>query len=217
MGSYRISDHIDANAAPDVVMKRILDPHSWIDWQSEIKTIEGPPSLEEGDEVTGDAALVGFQVRGRSEALVVTDNLFVEDVLVGVRMVVTYEVAPSPTGARITRTLEADMPRGVAGRVLIATAARAAEEDAEACAARASRSGGGSGRLNHLGHRVHKVSQLTMPIGSSMSITSRWRKPPSVIVLTAFKRSHPDSPLTTSRVMMSATGVSSMFCSRAIA
>jgi hypothetical protein len=115
---YRISDHIDASVAPDVVMSRILDPHSWIEWQSEIKTIEGPPSLEEGDEVTGDAALVGFQVRGRSEAVVVTGDRFVEDVLVGVRMVVTYDVAPSPAGTVITRTLEADMPRGVAGRVL---------------------------------------------------------------------------------------------------
>lgn len=118
MTAYRISDHIEARCAPDVVMRKILDPHSWIDWQSEIKTIEGPPSLEEGDEVTGDAALIGFQVRGRSEAVVVTEDRFVEDVLVGVRMVVTYEVAPSPSGAVITRTLEADMPKGVAGRVL---------------------------------------------------------------------------------------------------
>ena len=99
-------------------MQQVLDPHTWIDWQSEIKTIEGPPSLEEGDEVTGDAALLGFQVRGRSEALVVTAETFVEDVLVGVRMVVTYEVAPSETGTVITRTLEADMPRGLSGRVL---------------------------------------------------------------------------------------------------
>jgi hypothetical protein len=44
--------------------------------------------------------------------------VFIEDVIVGVRMVVTYEVVPSATGTRITRTLEADLPGGPSGWLL---------------------------------------------------------------------------------------------------
>lgn len=115
---YRIKDSIDSEADADAVMRRVLGPRTWPEWQSEIKRAEGPSRITEGDQVTGDAQLVGFKVQGRSDAKAVSDELFIEDVIVGVRMVITYEVKPSGRGTRITRTLEADLPAGVAGRVL---------------------------------------------------------------------------------------------------
>ena len=115
---YRIEDHIDTRADRDVVMGRVLAPRTWPEWQAEIKTVEGPERMEEGDQVSGDAELVGFRVQGRSDAHVVDDELFIEDVIVGVRMVITYQVTRTSGGTRITRTLEADLPGGVLGGLL---------------------------------------------------------------------------------------------------
>lgn len=115
---YRITDHIDAQADQTAVMSRVLAPKTWPAWQAEIKTVEGPDRIEEGDQVSGDAALVGFRVQGRSDAHVVDEGLFIEDVIVGVRMVITYEVTRTDRGTRITRTLEADLPGGLLGSVL---------------------------------------------------------------------------------------------------
>lgn len=99
-------------------MRRVLAPKTWPEWQAEIKSVEGPDQMEDGDQVSGDAELVGFRVQGRSDAHVVDDGLFIEDVIVGVRMVITYQVVPTQAGARITRTLEADLPGGVLGGLL---------------------------------------------------------------------------------------------------
>lgn len=99
-------------------MDRVLSPRTWPEWQAEIKTIEGPDRIEDGDQVSGDAELVGYRVQGRSDAHVVADGLFIEDVIVGVRMVVTYEVKPSASGTRVVRTLEADLPGGMLGGLL---------------------------------------------------------------------------------------------------
>lgn len=116
--TYRISDQIDAACEPEIVMARVLRPDTWPEWQSEIIEVTGPPSVEEGDQVSGDAKLVGFKVQGRSDAHVVSDRVFIEDVIVGVRMVVTYQVDATATGSRVTRTLEADLPRGPSGWML---------------------------------------------------------------------------------------------------
>ena len=116
--TYRIRDEIDASCDPSAVMERVLTPDTWPEWQSEILNVAGPPRVEEGDQVSGDAKLVGFRVQGRSDAHVVSESVFIEDVIVGVRMVVTYEVVPSARGARITRTLEADLPGGPSGWLL---------------------------------------------------------------------------------------------------
>ena len=115
---YRIQDHVDTRASKNRVMDLVLSPRTWPRWQAEIKTIEGPDRIEDGDQVSGDAELVGYRVQGRSDAHVVDDGLFIEDVIVGVRMVITYEVKNTPSGTRITRTLEADLPRGILGNVL---------------------------------------------------------------------------------------------------
>lgn len=115
---YRIRDSQVSSAPPEVVMRKVLSPHSWPQWQSEILHIDGPERMREGDQITGNARLLGFEVHGRSDAKEVSDQVFVEDVVVGVRMVVTYDVRPSSEGTVITRTLEADLPTGASGRVL---------------------------------------------------------------------------------------------------
>lgn len=116
--TYFIEDGIDARCDPEAVMQQVLSPATWPEWQSEILRTTGPERVEEGDQVSGDARLAGFRVQGRSDAHVVTDGLYMEDVIVGVRMVVTYQVEPTATGTRIKRTLEADMPGGPSGWVL---------------------------------------------------------------------------------------------------
>lgn len=115
---YRIEDSTLVSAPPDLVMRKILSPKTWPQWQSEIIRTEGPELVAEGDRITGEATLLGFEVQGRSDATQVTEDVFVEDVIVGVRMVVTYRVRRSSGGTIVTRQLEADLPRGVAGGVL---------------------------------------------------------------------------------------------------
>ena len=99
-------------------MALVLAPGTWPEWQSEILRTTGPTTVEEGDQVSGDAKLAGFKVQGRSDAHVVSDRVFIEDVIVGVRMVVTYEVEPTGAGTKITRILEADLPGGPSGWLL---------------------------------------------------------------------------------------------------
>ena len=99
-------------------MARVLAPDTWPEWQSEILSVAGPSVIEEGDQVSGDARMAGFRVQGRSDAHVVSDEVFIEDVIVGVRMVVTYEIVPGATGTTIARTLEADLPGGPSGWLL---------------------------------------------------------------------------------------------------
>jgi hypothetical protein len=115
---FKIHGHIDTSADQETVMSRVLAPKTWPEWQAEIKTVEGPDRIEQGDQVSGDAALVGFQVQGRSDAHVVEQDLFIEDVMVGVRMLITYEVKSTAGGTRVTRTLEADLPSGLLGGLL---------------------------------------------------------------------------------------------------
>ena len=115
---YRISDEVEARADRSTIMRRVLGPKTWPEWQAEIKAVEGPDRIEEGDQVSGDAELVGFRVQGRSDAHVVDHGLFIEDVIVGVRMVITYELEPTDHGTRVKRTLEADLPGGFLGALL---------------------------------------------------------------------------------------------------
>ena len=66
----------------------------------------------------GEAEMLGFAVHGHTEALDVTDEVFEEDVIVGVRMIIRYEVSASPSGTRITHRLTAKLPGGFSGRIL---------------------------------------------------------------------------------------------------
>lgn len=99
-------------------MKIITDPATWPRWQSEILETTGPSPLFEGDQVEGRATLLGFAVDGRSSTMTATGTTFVEDVIVGVRMRVEYEVQESGGSTRVTRRLTASLPGGFSGRAL---------------------------------------------------------------------------------------------------
>ena len=66
----------------------------------------------------GRATLLGFAVDGRSSTVAATGSRFVEDVIVGVRMRVEYEVHESGGSTRVTRRLTASLPGGFSGRAL---------------------------------------------------------------------------------------------------
>lgn len=99
-------------------MRIIRDPATWPQWQSEIIATSGPRPLSEGDQVQGRATLLGFAVDGRSSTVAATNSRFVEDVVVGVRMRVEYEVRESDNGTTVIRRLTAFLPGGFSGRAL---------------------------------------------------------------------------------------------------
>ena len=104
---------------PEAVMSLVLDPKTWPRWQPEIVSAEGPAPLREGDDVHGHASMLGFRVEGHSKSLETTTGYYEEDVIVGVRMRVVYEIGRDGSGNTVvTRTLSALLPGGVAGRVL---------------------------------------------------------------------------------------------------
>ena len=108
-----------AGCDPQTVMGLVRDPATWPRWQPEIVSTEGPAPLEEGDYVYGRASMLGFRVEGRSKTVAVTGEAYEEDVLVGVRMRIVYEVARDDEGRTVvTRRLSAMLPGGLAGRVL---------------------------------------------------------------------------------------------------
>ena len=116
--SFEIEASVPSKASPGSVMRRIATPSTWPQWQSEIVTTEGPERLAEGDVVEGRARLLGFDVRGRSATVEATDEVFFEDVIVGVRMRIRYSVTPDGEGSRISHHMVADLPAGVTGRLL---------------------------------------------------------------------------------------------------
>jgi Polyketide cyclase / dehydrase and lipid transport len=108
-----------ARCEPAAVMDLVLDPRTWPRWQPEIVTTEGPPRLQEDDDVYGQAAMLGFRVEGHSKSVAVSGGAYEEDVIVGVRMRILYEFARDDAGNTVvTRRLSALLPGGLAGRVL---------------------------------------------------------------------------------------------------
>lgn len=100
------------------MVRYVRRPATWPEWQSEIVAVDGSQILDEGDVVDGDARLLGFDVTGRSTVLKVAGDAFEEDVIVGVRMRVSYRVTPTASGSTITHRIKADLPSGIAGSVL---------------------------------------------------------------------------------------------------
>lgn len=115
---YEIEDEIRVNASSEAVMERILDSTTWPRWQSEIRSTSGPDRIEAGDEVSGDASLIGFHVEGVSRAVEVDGGNFVEDVIVGVRMRVRYRVERDGDETVIRRRIETRLPGGALGSLL---------------------------------------------------------------------------------------------------
>ena len=104
--------------SPDRVGRMIRDARTWPDWQPEITRTQGSPSLQPGDVVQGDAEMLGFKVAGRADITATEESSVEQDVIVGIRMKVTYGFTPAPGGTLVTHTLEAELPRGLSGRVL---------------------------------------------------------------------------------------------------
>lgn len=108
-----------ARCDPEAVMDLVRDPKTWPRWQPEIVSTEGPAPLNEGDDVYGHAEMLGFHVEGHSKSTGVAPDAYEEDVIVGVRMRIVYEVGRDGSGNTVvTRRLSALLPDGVAGRVL---------------------------------------------------------------------------------------------------
>lgn len=108
-----------AGCDPEAVIALVRDPATWPRWQPEIVSTEGPAPLEEGDDVYGHASMLGFRVEGHSKTIAVTGDSYEEDVVVGVRMRIVYEVGRDDEGRTVvTRRLSALLPRGIAGRIL---------------------------------------------------------------------------------------------------
>ena len=100
-------------------MDLVRDPKTWPRWQPEIVSTEGPAPLDEGDDVYGYAEMLGFRVEGHSKSVTVSAGTYEEDVVVGVRMRILYEVGRDGSGKTVvTRRLSALLPGGFAGRIL---------------------------------------------------------------------------------------------------
>jgi hypothetical protein len=115
---YEIDDERSARCSVADVVSVLHDSSSWPQWQPEIISVEGSPRLETGDVVRGSARMLGFGVHGHSTITEAGDGGFSEDVLVGVRMKVTYEVRADGDGAVVVQRLRADLPGGISGRLL---------------------------------------------------------------------------------------------------
>lgn len=99
-------------------MTKLRDASTWPLWQPEIKSSDGSARLEAGDVVRGRAQMLGFYVQGRSEATSASEEMFEEDVIVGVAMRVRYEVVPEGAGCRVIHRLESELPGGLSGSIL---------------------------------------------------------------------------------------------------
>lgn len=103
---------------PAEVHHLITHPATWREWQSEIETAHGPDELAPGDTVQGDARMLGFIVQGRADMESVAAERITHEAIVGVKMRVTYDLEAAGSGVVVRHTLTAEMPRGLAGRVL---------------------------------------------------------------------------------------------------
>ncbi len=116
--SFVTESHREIESPPEVLLNTILAPGTWPKWQSEILTTTGNERLSTGDVVSGQARLLGFEVDGSSTAIEIEDSSYEQDVIVGVKMRVRYEVSPSSNGAVVKHRLASDLPAGVSGRIL---------------------------------------------------------------------------------------------------
>jgi hypothetical protein len=107
-----------ARCDPDVVMRYLLDSTSWPRWQPEIVATTGPQEVKTGDLERGHADLLGFGVAGQAAIEEVGRRSFTEDVLVGVRMKVSYEVLDDARGCKVRARVVTEAPTGLSGRIL---------------------------------------------------------------------------------------------------
>lgn len=116
--SFVLSGSRLASCEPERILGLVADASKWPSWQPEIKSIEGPHAMASGDVARGKAHMLGFRVDGHATAVDVGSAYFEQDVIVGVRMGIRYELKPIEGGTMITHTLSAEMPKGISGRIL---------------------------------------------------------------------------------------------------
>ncbi|CAN5525380.1 hypothetical protein BH20ACT23_BH20ACT23_13850 [soil metagenome] len=107
-----------AKCRPEVVIRHLLDATRWPEWQPEIVATVGPERVQVGDVVRGHADLLGFGVAGQAAIREVPPDGLVEDVLVGVRMRVSYQVEQRRDECLVRATIVTEAPTGISGRVL---------------------------------------------------------------------------------------------------
>ena len=101
------------------ILDRIKQPSTWPEWVPEINSTTSKKSIVDvGDNVEGLAEMLGFRVNGRAHVTEITPTLFVQDVVIGVRIVARYEVEPTEHGSVIHHELIVSAPRGPMGRLL---------------------------------------------------------------------------------------------------
>jgi Polyketide cyclase / dehydrase and lipid transport len=116
--AYVVESAKVSRCAPEDLMNAILDASQWPKWQPEIVMTAADGRVAEGEIVDGRAKMLGFAVDGRSQAERVTDSDFEEDVIVGVRMRIRYEVRPHRDGSEVRVRLATRLPTGFSGRLL---------------------------------------------------------------------------------------------------
>jgi hypothetical protein len=116
--TFTITDSARAAATAEAVMEQLRKPDNRERWQSEIVWMKGPDGLDVGDSVEGLAEMLGFRVEGRATTTDVGPGHYEEDVIVGVRMRMRFEIVPAGDGVVVSHILEAPLPAGFAGRLL---------------------------------------------------------------------------------------------------
>ena len=116
--TFITENSVHSTASSRDVMARIKDATTWPEWQSEILETSGSREVHPGEDVVGIAKLLGFLVDGRSRIGTVSASELSEDVIVGVRMRVRFEVSDTEDGCIVTHHLIAEMPSGPTGRLL---------------------------------------------------------------------------------------------------
>ena len=116
--TFQVGAERVAKCSPDAVIRQLLDASRWPRWQPEIVATVGPERVQVGDVVSGHADLLGFGVAGQAAIEEVPDDGLVEDVLVGVRMRVSYQVEPRGNECLVRATIVTEAPTGISGRVL---------------------------------------------------------------------------------------------------
>lgn len=116
--TFEIARSVRAACSGRDVIGLVTDPATWAQWQPEVTSSAGPSPLAAGDVATGTATMLGFRVHGHATSVEVSPDRYVQDVIVGIRMRIRYEVSPDERGTIVTHRLACDLPRGPMGRLL---------------------------------------------------------------------------------------------------
>lgn len=107
-----------SSSPPGHLLDKLARPATWPEWVPEITATRSKTVVGEGDDVEGLAEMLGFRVNGRAKVTEVTPTRFVQDVVIGVRIVARYDVEADGDGSVIHHELLVSAPRGPTGRLL---------------------------------------------------------------------------------------------------